>query len=299
MAKQKRAVDTVAHLRNLPAGSPEYIECALRLVETATQPEALQEALDALAESDDPRLRPALLARYTSLAANGLRRDPGCFQRAALLRALRPLARKDDAALLEEAVRTTEFMPPFAPPNRGDVAAGLRSVALVALNEVDETLAGYHAVRLLVDQYTSPMSGEPAVTAARVLAAQGHVLPLYAYLLAPLPGGAEVVAECLRGLGEMPASLLRPLLDRFAGSDDEIVLLGLFDLLLARDDSAAFADVVLDFVRTTRQYNVYRYVVSVIVARRRKDLIAELAALAGDESDRVKAEILREALALR
>lgn len=299
MAKQKRAVQTVAHLRALPAGSPEYIDCALRLVEVATHPEALQEALDALAESDDPRLRPALLARYTSLAANGPRRDPGCFQRAALLRALRPLARKDDAALLEEAVRTIECMPPFAPPNRGDVAAGLRSVALVALNEVDETLAGYHAVRLLMDQYTSPMSGEPAATAARVLAAQGHVLPLYEYLLAPLPGSAEVVAECLRGLDEMPMSLLRPLIERFAASDDEIVLLGLFDLLLTRDDSAAFTDVVLDFVRTTRQYNVYRYVVSVIVARRRKDLIAELAALVGDEPDRVKAEILREALALR
>ncbi|HEY6015338.1 MAG TPA: hypothetical protein VIU16_01020, partial [Gaiellaceae bacterium] len=57
------------------------------------------------------------------------------------------------------------------------------AAALVALHAVDERLAGFHAARLLHDPHASPMSGEPAVRAVRVLAALGQPLPLYAYLV--------------------------------------------------------------------------------------------------------------------
>ncbi len=306
MAKRERnagAGSAIERLRGLPAGSAEQIDAALGLVGTATRTDLLQAALDVLADyaEDDPRPRPALLARYADYGA-GARRDTGGFERAALLRALRPVARGEDAALLERAVLTYEFIPPFAGPTEGEVAAGLRSVALVALNTVDETLAGYHAARLLIDRYTSDMSGEPAVTAARVLAAQGRPLPLYGYLLRDREAGlgvAEVVAECLRGLEKAPASALRPLVERYLGSGDEFVLLGLFDLLLARADRTAFDDDIVGFARATRLYNVYRYLVSAIVAGRDDALIDRLAGLAADEEDRLKAEILDEALALR
>lgn len=301
MAKKGQAQDTAEHLHGFPVGSAEQIDAALRLVGASTRLDVVQAALAALAGVDDPRVRPALLDRYAFYAANGARRDPGCFLRADLLKALRHVARREDAGLLEEAVLTNEFLPPFTGPTRGEAAAGLRSVALVALNEVDDALAGYHAVRLLTDRYTSPMSGEPAVTAVRVLAAQGHVLPLYEYLLGDhmQEGSAEVMAESLRSLVEAPASVLAPLVERYRESENEIVLLGLFDLLLEREDRAAFTDVVLTFARTTRLYNVYRYVVSMIVARRQQDLIAHLEKIAPDEKDRLKAEILHEALALR
>jgi hypothetical protein len=49
------------------------------------------------------------------------------------------------------------------------------------------------------------------------------------------------VAECLRSLTDLPASLLPSLVERFRESDDEIVLLGLFDLLLAHAARAALA----------------------------------------------------------
>src|SRR5437868_2999019 len=129
---------------------------------------------------------------------NGRRRDPGCFARTTLTRALRHVVRQDDVGLVERTVTTYEFMPPFTGPAGGEVAAGLCSVALVTLIEIDETLAGYHSVRLLVDQYTSPMSGEPAVTAARVLAAQGQLLPLYARALHAAPGVPKAVDTCHR-----------------------------------------------------------------------------------------------------
>ena len=44
---------------------------------------------------------------------------------------------------------------------------------------------------------------------------------------------------------------------------------------------------------------MYRYLANMIVATRREGLMARLAALAAEECDPAKAEILREALALR
>jgi len=288
-------------LRGLAGQPQEQVDYALELVGTDDNLDVVQAALDALADTPDARVRRALLDRFTRDADGAGGGDSGCYRRVALLQALRYRAQRDDAAILERGVTTYEFKPPFLPddPTRGDVAAGLRSVALVTLNEVDEILAGYHAARLLVDKYTSPMSGEPAVTAAQVLAAQGHVLPLYGYVLREEPGVSDVVGECLRNLAPLPASLLPALVARYRDSTDEIVLLGLFDLLLAHPDRARYDDLVLDFLRATRLYNIYRYLVSAIVASRREDLAARLQAMEAVEPDRLKAEILRDALALR
>jgi len=288
-------------LRGLAGQPQEQVDYALELVGTDDNLDVVQAALDALADTPDARVRRALLDRFTRDADGAGGGDSGCYRRVALLQALRYRAQRDDAAILERGVTTYEFKPPFLPddPTRGDVAAGLRSVALVTLNEVDEILAGYHAARLLVDKYTSPMSGEPAVTAAQVLAAQGHALPLYGYVLREEPGVSDVVGECLRNLAPLPASLLPALVARYRDSTDEIVLLGLFDLLLAHPDRARYDDLVLDFLRATRLYNIYRYLVSAIVASRREDLAARLQAMEAVEPDRLKAEILRDALALR
>jgi len=285
-------------LRGLADRPGEQVDYALELVETEDNLDVVQAALDALADTPDARVRRALLDRFTR-DADGGGGDSGCYRRVALLQALRYRAQRDDAAVLERGVTTYEFTPPFTGSTRGEVAAGLRSVALVTLNEVDETLAGYHAARLLVDRYTSPMSGEPAVTAAQVLAAQGHALPLYGYVLREESGISEVVGECLRNLTPLPSSLLPALVARYRDSTDEIVLLGLFDLLLAHPDRARYDDLVLDFLRATRLYNIYRYLVSAIVASRREDLAARLQAMEAVEPDRLKAEILRDALALR
>ncbi len=298
MAKA-RPLAKLERLRGLADRPGEQVDYALELVETDDNLDVVQVALDALADTPDARVRRALLDRFTRDADGAGGGDSGCYRRVALLQALRYRAQRDDAAILERGVTTYEFTPPFTGSTRGEVAAGLRSVALVTLNEVDETLAGYHAARLLVDRYTSPMSGEPAVTAAQVLAAQGHALPLYGYVLREETSISEVVGECLRNLTPLPSSLLPALVARYRDSTDEIVLLGLFDLLLAHPDRARYDDVVLDFLRVTRLYNIYRYLVSAIVASRRDDLAVRLQTMATQEPDRLKAEILRDALALR
>jgi hypothetical protein len=295
-----KARDTakIKRLHNLAMSPDAQIEYALRLVREDHHPDVMQAALDVLAATAGSQARLAIVEAYAA-CTDGRRHDPGCYIRTALMQALRHMGCRDDLGVVEQAVSTYEFMPPFTGPTEGEVAAGLRSVALVTLNEIDEALAGYHGVRLLVDRYTSPMSGEPAVTAARVLAAQDQTLPLYAYVLRAEPAVPEVVGECLRHLTALPVSLLAPLVERYLASTDEIVLLGLFDLLLAHEAHARFTATVLDFLRTTRFYNLYRYLVNTIVASRQDGLIAPLEALMATEEDRLKVEILRQALELR
>jgi hypothetical protein len=294
----KRSPQNRSKLERLKAlaGQPDaQASYAALLIESEHDIGLLRVALAVVADLADPALRPVLLRAYRDAETLPSRSDPGCFARAAILQSLRPVAHRDDVEVLTRAISTYEFLP----PGPIEVAAGLRAAALLAMNEVDDVLASYHAVRLLTDEHTSLMSGEPAVTAARLLAAQGELLPLYAYVGGAQPQVAEVTAECLRGLMRMPASLLPALVEHYLGSEDEIVLLGLFDLLLAPEFRASSIDTVLDYLQATPLLDIYRYLVSTIVAGRDDAVIARLAAMADRERNPAKVTILRAALSLR
>lgn len=276
-------------LADQPVAQGRY---AVQLLERARIPDAARAALDVLTARPPGDLRALLLAKYRQCDADGVKRDPGGPIRVMLLEALRPLALPEDTPLLERAATTYEFL-------FGEATGDLRAAALLTLNEADDRLAAFHCVRLLVDGYTSGMSGEPALTAARILASHDQVLPLYAYLTQAAHTVADVTAECLRSLVALPPSLLPALVERYRESGEEIVLLGLFDLLLAHESRADYRDVVFDFLRDTAHYNIYRYLVSVLIAGRDAALIARLAALVGRERDPRKVAILKEGLALR
>ena len=109
-------------------------------------------------------------------------------------------------------------------------------------------------------------------------------------------GVADVVAECLRHLDGLPASLLPAVVDKYRVSSNEIVLLGLFDLLLAHAAGADYLGVLFEFLRRTTLYNLYRYLVFELVARREQ--LEDLRDLVESEEDYAKVDILREALAL-
>ncbi len=282
--------DDSLQLRALPAGSPERRALALRMVSSASVPGALEAVLEELAEAPDAALRSAILARYQACLSDVGRRDSGCYIRSALLRALRVVVMPADRTLLEQAIGTYEFLP----PGRSEVAAGLRAAALVALNEVDPVLAAYNAVRLLVDEHTSRMSGEPAVAAAALLGSQDQTLPLYAYLYQPQAGQPEVTANCLRHLSTLPTTLLPALIARYEAMEDEIVLVGLGDLLLAHPARAICLPALRELLARPRLPNLFHYVVLAMRAARRDDLIVELKRMAGEEQDPGRAEILRE-----
>ena len=79
----------------------------------------------------------------------------------------------------------------------------------------------------------------------------------------------------------------------------DLVLLGLIDLLLAHETRAAHLPFLLDFLRETTLYNIYRYLVATLVAGRDEAALAALKAMEPTETNERKRAMLREALALR
>jgi hypothetical protein len=287
---------SLSRLRDLADTPDEQRAFAAELVAKNRDLGVVRAALGVLAGQADPAIRPVLLRRYAKCESDPSRHDPGCFLRVPILNALRPIALRDEIPLLLRAVETLEFLP----PGPVEVASGLRAAAIVILNEVDETLAGFHATRLLRDEGTSLLSGEPAVSSAQVLASQSNLLPLYDYVLyehAHQPSRVgDVLAECLRLLTPLPTDLVTPLAERFFTSEDEIVLLGLLDLLLNHPAHEVFLDSVLAFLSSTDLLNIYRYGVTTLIASRRA--IEALSAMCAAERNPEKASILSQALEL-
>jgi hypothetical protein len=271
------------------ADRDQQAELGMALLARAKNPEAIASAVGMLGESADPRIRQVIAQKYETLNAEPRRRDSGCFQRTALVRALRGRATTDDIALLETALWTVEII------GRFDAASELRAAALVTLNDVDGSLACFHGVRLLSDAHE--MSGEPAVTAARLLATREQLLPLYG-LVAGGGGMPEVRAECLRGLTGLPVSLVRRLLEQYRDEKEATVVVGLFDLVLGHPSRSEFAGFVASFLDRTQSIDLYRFVVNSIVASRDPVLIALLRRQDGPGQNSPKGTVLREALGL-
>ena len=271
------------------ADQDAQVELGLALLGRARNPEAIASAVGMLGDSADLRIRQVIAQKYATLNAEPRRRDSGCFQRTALVRALRGRATPGDTGLLETALWTVEII------GRFDAATDLRAAALVTLNDVDGSLASFHAVRLLSDAHE--MSGEPAVTAARLLAMRDELLPLYG-LVANSGGTPEVRAACLRGLIGLPVSLVMRLLEQYRDEKDNTVVVGLFDLVLGHPSRAELAVFIASFLDRTQSIDLYRFVVNSIVASRDPVLIALLRRPDGPGENSAKGAVLREALAL-
>ncbi len=261
---------------------------ALELATSEKRLDILLPALKILAAQPEQEYRSVLIERYGYFDADGVKRDQGCHTRSTILDALRPIALQDDVGLLERAALTYEFLP----PHRSEVAAGLRAAGLMCLFEIDHELATWHAVRLLQDPYTAPMSGEPALTAVRVLASCGKVLPLYQLACQAGDHIPDVVAECLRNLTQLPPPLLPSLVERHLASEDGIVLVGLFDLLLVHESWEEHRATIRDFLGATRSADLFHYLVMAIIASRKPQLIDDLVRMAAVECSPPKMQSL-------
>jgi hypothetical protein len=250
--------------------------------------QVIQKALTVLEDIPLPESRPTLLRLYRHYNIASSKRDSGGYVRAAVLRALRNIAQHDDIALIENA----------AWPDKVDDATPLRSEALIALSELDTNIASFYCVRLLVDQHTSKMSGEPALTAVRVLASIGHYLPLYQFAIQSYDPIPEVLSECLKSLTEIPHVLLHSLIQRYQDAENELVLAGLFDLIVEHESGKDFSEFVTEFLQETRQYELYHYLATTVVAKRKEYWITWLMGLAKDERDPRKVASLIDAFSL-
>jgi hypothetical protein len=285
----------VEQLRALAGDSPGQAAYAVTLLGGQHGKDVMQAALGVLAEYPDPRAREPILQLFARYAADKGVRDPGAYFRRALLGALRPLAVRTDAELLAHAAATYEFWP----PDFAEDAVLLRAAAIVVLAEVDEDLARFHAARLLVDPYVMPMSGEPNVSAARVLGTLGEQTVLWSYIFRD-PGQTlpEVTAECLRQLTVLPESLLPALIARYREKPPAAVLLGLVDLLIQHQTGPHGREFLQQQLQGTRDADVYRYIVMSMVAAGKAPLLDDLVSLAQATQDKRKLMVLAEAFEL-
>ncbi len=308
MSKQAKQQETLHHLRGLRHQSDEQARYALEILERERGKQVVSEALAVLTQTPISQARPILLRLYAYYNEAGVKRDVGGDLRMALLGALLPLADTRDQTLAERAATTYEFLP----PTREECAGGLRAAGLILLHNLDPVLAGYHGTRLLVDASTSRMSGEPAVSAARLLAGQGQLLPLYSYLFAQHGSHAEVEAECLRHLAKAPVEIVKTVLSHYSVSisigtgipvpryetKGDVVLLGLFDLVLAFPASSICLSFLEAFLRETQRNEVYHAVLSTIIAAHAPQPQKVVLQVARDERRAEKIDCLLSALAL-
>lgn len=282
-----------AELRRL-AGDPEaQAAYAATLLTPKAAQATLHAALGVLRDVPFPAARSALRELYEHLDKDGPRRDSGAYVRRLILAALRPIVIPADAPLLLRAVTTVERMP----PSFEDEAGPLRATALITLNEVDPELAAFHATRLLADVHADRMSGEPCLTAARVLASQENLLPLYAYAMqegsSALP---EVMGECLRSLTAIPLPLLPGLIERHSKGQDTVVLIGLCDLLIKHERGPQGPDYLGELLATTQDPDLVRYLTIALLAGRDEALRDLALSVARLETRPAHLAALRDAL---
>ncbi len=286
----RRVLDRLRALAADPARQADY--AAEALLRTADA-EVANAAANILAEYPRPSARPEIIGRIQELRA-ARRRDPGGALRAALIRALEPIARHDDTELLAEIIATAEG-------SLQGPADGPRAAALLALHRLDPVRAAYHAVDLLWEYAkrasAGKMGSEPAASAIRVLAASGQTLAVYSALASGMEVPTDVVGECIRALEGAPPLVAERLFAQFTGGRDEFLLLGAVDLAIAHPGSPALHALLAEFLETAPP-DVFRYAVSAIVASRRTDLLGLILTAAEAETKPRRLTVYRDALAL-
>lgn len=269
-------------------------EIALALLSTSTRRDTLRATLQWLRENPIDAVRQNLIALYDHYARNNGAHDYGTFVRADIVRALQPIARREDGALFNRAIRTYEF----PPPQFVEEGALLRSAALVALAEVELDAARFHAARLIVDEYADPMSGEPAVSAATVLGALDEGVLLYSYAWDARNGKrAEVVAECLRGLKRIDPDLLPGLIERLGSPPNPVVRIGLIDLLLRHEAGVQQADWLIGEVKSAPTEHL-RYLLFTAIGQGDNELLTRMVTTLQGERNPERRAAARDALAL-
>lgn len=280
--------DQIGELRAL--SGEDQIDAAVRTMHASRDLEVVRYAIEIVGAAELPSLRNDLIQKYAWCQDQPHRRDGGAFVRSAILRALRPVSGPEDSALFQQAIITYELDGPT------EVCGDLRSVGLLALNDIDSDLAGNYAARFLLDpQFT--FSGEPITTAIRMLASHSNLAPIFAVVSWGV-GRSDVLAEGLRNLTEIQTDLLPIVVERYFESEDEQIILGLFELLLGHPSRDDWSTTMERWFRSTTVMDLYGIVAIQIVGSRSEVLINMLRELRSIEFDRMRQDMLDQALAL-
>jgi hypothetical protein len=258
--KSDRIDALVARLSMLQAIDGERaLTVAIEIVAGERSHRALEPALRLLEEDPPLEARQPLRQRFFDLAEDGLHRDVDCELRAAIIRALRSLDSRADEDVAEAGLGTVQP----TPPSMKDVAQPLRAESLLLLAQSAPERADYWAAELLSDPHLSEFSGEPAVTAIRLLDRRGQRLPIWA--LARRPGlQVDALSQAFASLRDAPRDLqLTALREHLAaataqGEAGEPTALVAAEAIVLNGLEDGFP-LVLDLLRQAPNLNLFRY----------------------------------------
>jgi len=265
----RRKVDRLRALRASPAQLHDF---ALEVLAEEGSPELVKLALGSLGDQIRPGDGPLLRSLYADFDEDGARRDPGGDVRVEVLKALWHLRSRDDETLAMRARNTFER----TLQGNGEI---IRAAGLALLAVLDPGHAAVEAI-LVVGRddndplrCSSPMNGEPALTAVRVLSSLGETSALLLYVLSGAAPTSEVLGEALRGLSSLDPGVLDPILLDLVHREDDGLLVAVCDVVVAVPETPRTRDLVQVLLDAPSRGEVYEFVVSSIVASRRADLI--------------------------
>lgn len=288
-AEVRRQLDRIRALRG---DAQRLRELALEVLPGEGNPELLAAALRALGPNVRIEDHGLLRELYDDLDRDGKRRDPGGLVRIEVMNVLWHLRNAGDRELALNAAAT------FEGTLQGN-GAMIRAAGLALLGVLDPPAASLRAAEMLGSADADRMNGEPAVTAARLLAANGESAALALYAHANWRSGpAEVVAECLRGLSPVPPSQLGELPGHLARSQDDVLLLGLCDYVIGHGGTDGTSEIAARVFRSSGHDEVYGYLAAAVVASRDDGLMAAFLDSLKLETEPLKRNIAAGALEL-
>lgn len=288
-ADARRKVDRLRALR----GDPQRLrEFAGEILADEASPELVKLALLSLGENVRPADGPLIRDVYAYFDANGPKRDPTGPVRVEALRALWHLRSRDDLELARQASRRVE-------PGMNSNGEVIRAAGLALLGVLDPDAAAYAASWVLASRDAAEFSGEPALTAVRLLANLGELRLLLAFAVDPGAGmNGEVRAEAIRSLGPVPMEYLGPLFESLAVDEDEAVAVGLADLVIQLEPTGEVLKLVRTLLHDAPQPELYEFLVTSLVASRKNEFVAVLLETLPTEMSQKRLRAARDALAL-
>lgn len=270
MPKKRPASHDVSRLKVLAAGDEQpFLECVSELLASGDRL-AREAALDALLERPLPRLREQLRTLYFEVGSEGEKRDAGAHLRTGIARIL--LAGEDprDIDIALRAADTREKAMGV------DCTANLRALGLRIIAEADPVLFPYVAVEHIYD--SSEFSPEPANTALQLLAATGHEVSVYQWIVRGMhdPALIEAAIDLLHDAPAIVMSRCLAQLTRGAiETKDEPLLTKLAETIVERELADAYPS-LSSIMESAISKELYSYLALLLAGTNRPALLAIL-----------------------
>ena len=290
--KKRAAAPELSRLAILAAGGDDaaFRDCALGLLASGDR-RAREATLDALLEHAVAGTRDALRELYVELEAQPDKLDPGAHLRIAVMRIL--LA-GGDARDVDIGLRAADT---YEKSMGVDSTSNLRSLGLRIIAAADPDLFPYVAVEHIND--SSEFSPEPANTALQLLAATGHQISIYQWIVSG-QHAPDLIEAALGLLDEVPAVVMSRCLVQLTRDaiekKDEPLLTKLAETIVARELEGAYA-ALSSIMRAGVSLELYAYLALLLAGTNRPALLAVLEEMM--EQDILRRPAILDALRIR